>query len=334
MKTTQNPSSATMKAVALAAGVSTATVSRVFTAPEKVSPTTRQRVESAAITLGYSTAPIFPRGIPPRWRKVLVIIADVTDSFYSEIIRGIERQASQQHCLITLFDCAHQSINRCIPETRGLPDDYDGLIYVGLSPSSLDRPPSLPSVVINEYSSDHGAPTLHIDNLSAAFNAVNYLIQRGHHRIACVTGPEDLAICQYRRQGYLQALQRHNLALNPYFITRGDFTFKSGIAAAEHLLTLTPSPDAIFCHNDRMALGVMYRAKQLGIVIPRQLSVIGFDDIEESQYAEPPLTTIAQPRVAQGEAAVSLLMTLMEGKPLINRSYLLETKLILRQSTR
>lgn len=83
-----------------------------------------------------------------------------------------------------------------------------------------------------------------------------------------------------------------------------------------------------------MALGVMYRAKQLGIVIPRQLSVIGFDDIEESHYADPPLTTVAQPRVAQGEAAISLLITLMEGKPLINRSYLLETELILRQSTR
>ncbi|WP_241575634.1 substrate-binding domain-containing protein [Rosenbergiella nectarea] len=334
MKTTLNSSPATMKAVALAAGVSTATVSRVFTSPEKVSPTTRQRVESVAITLGYSTIPLFSRGITPSWRKVLVIIADVTDSFYSEIIRGIETQASLQHCLVTLFDCAHQSMNRYITQARGLPEGYDGLIYVGLSPTDRDHRPPLPCVVINEYSSNHGAPTLHIDNLSASFNAVNYLIQRGHHRIACVTGPEALAICQYRRQGYLQALQRHNLPLNPYYITRGDFSFKSGIAAAEQLLTLSTPPDAIFCHNDKMALGAMYRARQLGIAVPRQLSLIGFDDIEESQYADPPLTTVAQPRVAQGEAAMSLLTTLMEGKPLIHRSYLLETELILRQSTR
>ncbi|MBT0724587.1 substrate-binding domain-containing protein [Rosenbergiella sp. S61] len=334
MKTTPDPSSATMKAVAIQAGVSTATVSRVFTSPEKVSPNTRQRVEAAAYALGYSSTPLFPRGITPYWRKVMVIIADITDSFYSEIIRGIETQASQQYCLITLFDCAHQSMDRYITQTRGLPEGYDGLIFVVLSPTHRDRSHPIPSVVINEYSSDHGFPTLHIDNLTASFNAVNYLIQCGHQHIACLTGPEELAICQYRRQGYLQALQRHNLPLNPYYIARGDFSFRSGMSAAEHLLKLATPPDAIFCHNDKMALGAMYQAKQLGIVVPRQLSVIGFDDIEESQYADPPLTTISQPRAAQGENAVSLLMTLMEGKPLIHRSYLLETELILRQSTR
>ena len=334
MKSTPNSSSTTMKAVALAAGVSTATVSRVFTSPEKVSTATRQRVESAAITLGYSITPFYPREITSRWRKILVIIADVTDGFYSEIIRGLEIQASEHYCLITLFDCAHQSMNRYITTTRSLPEGYDGLIYVGLPPSAIDRRSPLPSVVINEFSSDYDAPTVHIDNLSASFNAVNYLIQRGHQRIACVTGPEELTLCQSRRQGYLQALQRHNFPLNPYYITRGDFTFKSGLAAAEQLLTLPTPPDAIFCHNDKMALGVMYRAKKLGVAVPRQLSVIGFDDIEESQYAEPPLTTVSQPRTAQGETAISLLTTLMEGKPLIHRSYLLETELILRQSTR
>ncbi|WKX26355.1 substrate-binding domain-containing protein [Tatumella ptyseos] len=334
MKTPLNPSSATMKAVALAAGVSTATVSRVFTTPEKVSSTTRQRVESAAIKVGYPTIPLFSQSKTLHWRRVMVFVADITDSFYSEIIRGIETQATHQHCSITLFDCGQQSIESYRAYAGSLAEGYDGILYVGISPTHADHHLKLPSVIINEYSSDHGAPTLHIDNLTASFNAVNYLIQRGHHHIACITGPEKLAICQYRRQGYLQALQRHSFPLNPYYITQGDFSFQSGIASAERLLTLSPPPDAIFCHNDKMALGAMYRAKQLGIAIPRQLSIIGFGDIEESQYADPPLTTIAQPRVTQGETAISLLTTLMEGKPLIHRSYLLETEFILRRSTR
>ena len=334
MKMTTYPSSATMKDVAIQAGVSTATVSRAFADPEKVSAKTRQRVESAAHALGYSFAPSLPRLTHQYWRTILVLVADITDSFYSDIIRGIEIQARQLHCLITLFDCAHQSVESFMVHSRGGIENYNGLIFVGLSPVHHDHMPTTTGVVINEYSSCHTFPTVHIDNLTAAFDAVQYLIQRGHQRIACLTGPEELAICQYRRQGYLQALQRHNIPLNPYYLARGDFSFASGLTAIEHFLQLATPPDAIFCHNDKMALGVLHRAKQLGIVVPKQLSVIGFDDIEESQYADPPLSTISQPRKAQGEAAVSVLVAMIEGKNITHRSYLLETELILRQSTR
>jgi len=323
-----------MKDVAIYAGVSTATVSRVFTAPEKVSTKTRLRVESAAQTLGYSSNAPLPRLATPYWRRVLVIIADITNSFYCDIIRGIETHASQQYCLITLLDCAHQSIERYFTQFRSGVESYDGLIFVGLPPIDSEKSALIPMVVINEYSSDHAFPTVHIDNLTASYEAVKHLIMRGHQRIACLTGPEELAVCQYRRQGYLQALQRHNIPLNPYYLARGDFSFVSGIAAIDRFFHLNPAPDAIFCHNDKMALGAMYRAKQLGVAIPKQLSIIGFDDIEESQYADPPLSTVSQPKVIQGKTALTVLITLMEGKSPATRSHLLATELILRQSTR
>ncbi|MBT0727742.1 substrate-binding domain-containing protein [Rosenbergiella australiborealis] len=334
MKNIPYLSSTTMRDVALQAGVSAATVSRVFTAPEKVSAKTRQRVEIAAHALGYPLSRILPQGANLPWRKVMVIISDITDSFYSEMIRGIEIQAKKQHCTIYLFDCAYQSVERDFKHAKGVPEGYDGLICIGISPDHLANSRTAPIVVINPYSSETLFPTVHIDNLTASFNAVDYLIQRGHQRIACLTGPEELTLCQYRRQGYLQALKRNNITLNPYYLVRGDFSFTSGISATDHLMQLTPPPDAIFCHNDKMALGVIYRAKQLGIAIPKQMSVIGFDGVEECQYADPPLSTISQPRMAQGEMAITLLMDLMEGKPITNRSYLLETELVLRQSTR
>lgn len=334
MKNITSPPLITMKDVANRAGVSTATVSRTFTAPEKVSIKTRQRVEAAAYALGYSFSTQCREEQNHYLRKIIVLVADIADSFYGPVIQGIEKQAAKNYCIVYLFDCAQQPQDADFLNQHLLSSYHDGILCLGTYPTQTDKTHLPPLVVINEYSSNFTFPMIHIDNLTAAFNAVNYLIQRGHRRIACLTGPDNLSLCRYRRQGYIQALQRHNIEVNPYYLARGDFTFQAGIDGLNHFMQLTSPPEAIFCHNDKMALGILYQAQQLGISIPDQLSVIGFDGLEEGLFSNPPLTTIVQPREALGEAAISLLIELMDGKPVNHSSCLLETELVLRQSTR
>lgn len=334
MKNIASSSSITMKDVAVRAGVSTATVSRAFTAPEKVSANTRQRVEAAAYALGYSLTASCHENQASYLRKIVVIVADITAPFYGPVIKGIEHQAIKNNCITYLFDCAHQHVDHYFLNRQGVCHDHDGIICLGTYPSQFDSTSLPPIVVVNEYSSNFTFPMVHIDNLTAAFNAVSYLIQRGHRRIACLTGPDKLPVCQSRRQGYMQALQRNNIDVNPYYLARGDLTFQSGIDALIQLMQLASPPEAIFCHNDAMALGVIYQAQQIGISIPEQLSVVGFDGIDEGLYSTPTLTTVVQPRIKLGETAISLLVGLMDGKLIDNTSCLLETELVLRQSTR
>lgn len=122
--------------------------------------------------------------------------------------------------------------------------------------ASIEEQRNLPPMVMaNEFAPELELPTVHIDNLTAAFNAVNYLQELGHKRIGCIAGPEEMPLCHYRLQGYVQALRRTGVTVDPHYIARGDFTFEAGGQALEQLLDLPEPPTAVFCHSDVMALG-------------------------------------------------------------------------------
>lgn len=337
MKRKQESSSATMKAVAERAGVSTATVSRALMSPEKVSAATRQRVEEAAYMLGYNGSAQTRALRRNDSRTLLVIVPDICDPFFSEIIRGIEVTAAQHGYLVLIGDCAHQNQQERSLMDRMLARRIDGMVLLGSQlpfDARLEEQRHLPPMVMaNEFAPELELPTVHIDNLTAAFEAVNHLLGLGHRQIACIAGPQEMPLSGYRLQGYIQALRRHSIAINESYIVRGDFSFEAGRNALKTLMALPEPPQALFCHSDIMALGVMAEAKAMGLRIPQDLSLVGFDDIDLAHYSDPPLTTVAQPRFAIGCEAMLLLLEQLEGRDVSNGSRLLDFTLKIRHST-
>ncbi|MFS2225233.1 DNA-binding transcriptional regulator CytR [Pantoea sp. B65] len=337
MEHNQETTAATMKDVAERAGVSTATVSRALMNPEKVSAATRQKVEQAVIEVGYSPHALARNARRSESRTILVIVPDICDPFFSEIIRGIEVTAAHEGYLVLIGDCAHQNQQETSFLNLMLTRQIDGMVLLGSQvpfDTGVEEQRNLPPMVMaNEFAPELELPTVHIDNLTAAFEAVNHLHQLGHRRIACIAGPEEMPLCQYRLQGYIQALRRNGLAVEPEYIVRGDFTFEAGAAALKQLMALPKPPEALFCHSDIMALGAMSQAKSIGLRVPQDLSLVGFDDIELARYSDPQLTTVAQPRFNIGREAMLLLLEQLQGKVVSNGSRLLDFELKVRGSS-
>ncbi|WP_085000534.1 DNA-binding transcriptional regulator CytR [Cronobacter sakazakii] len=338
MKSRKQVAAATMKDVAVRARVSTATVSRALMNPEKVSQATRNRVEQAAIDVGYLPGSLNRNLKRNESRTILVIVPDICDPFFSEIIRGIEVTAAEQGYLVLIGDCAHQNQQEKTFIDLIITKQIDGMLLLGSRlpfDASKEEQRNLPPMVMaNEFAPELELPTVHIDNLTAAFNAVNYLHELGHQRIACIAGPEEMPLCHYRLQGYVQALRRSGMTVDPHYIARGDFTYEAGANALEQLLNLPQPPTAIFCHSDVMALGALSMAKRRGFRVPDDLSIIGFDNIALAEFCDPPLTTVAQPRFDIGREAMLLLLSQLNGHTVSSGSRLLDCELLLRGTTR
>ncbi|MBD2820370.1 DNA-binding transcriptional regulator CytR [Xenorhabdus sp. 42] len=332
----KNCTLATMKDVAKVAGVSTATVSRTLMNPDKVSAWTRQKVENAVLEVGY-----YPHNLAKNLRRnesraILVIVPSISDPFFTEVIRGIEETAAEHAYLVLIGDCKHQQqehafINLLITKR------IDGMILLGsnipFGVSKEEQKNLPPMVMANEFAPELELPTVHIDNLTCAFNATHHLQKLGHTRIACITGPENMPLCHYRLQGYIQALRRTGEDIRKEYIIRGDFTHESGAKLAETLLTLPTPPTAIFCHSDVMAMGAMWQAKKMGLKLPEDLSVVGFDNLDLVQYCDPALTTVAQPRYEIGHHSMLLLLEQLQGRLVSKGSRLLDAELIIRESS-
>ena len=338
MKAKKQETAATMKDVALKAKVSTATVSRALMNPDKVSQATRNRVEKAAREVGYLPQPMGRNVKRNESRTSLVIVPDICDPFFSEIIRGIEVTAANHGYLVLIGDCAHQNQQEKTFIDLIITKQIDGMLLLGSRlpfDASIEEQRNLPPMVMaNEFAPELELPTVHIDTLTAAFDAVNYLYEQGHKRIGCIAGPEEMPLCHYRLQGYVQALRRCGIMVDPQYIARGDFTFEAGSRAMQQLLDLPQPPTAVFCHSDVMALGALSQAKRQGLKVPEDLSIIGFDNIDLTQFCDPPLTTIAQPRYEIGREAMLLLLDQMQGQHVGSGSRLMDCELIIRGSTR
>ncbi|EPC3784239.1 DNA-binding transcriptional regulator CytR [Citrobacter farmeri] len=338
MKPNKQTAAATMKDVAMKAKVSTATVSRALMNPDKVSQSTRNRVEQAAIEVGYLPQATGRNVKRNESRTILVIVPDICDPFFSELIRGIEVTAASHGYLVLIGDCAHQNQQEKTFVNLIITKQIDGMLLLGSRlpfDASIEEQRNLPPMVMaNEFAPELELPTVHIDNLTAAFNAVNYLHELGHQRIGCIAGPEEMPLCHYCLQGYVQALRRCGVTVDPHYIARGDFTFEAGGNALRQLFELPQPPTAVFCHSDVMALGALSWAKRQGINVPDDLSIIGFDNIALAEFCDPPLTTVAQPRFEIGREAMLLLLDQIHGQNVNSGSRLMDCELILRGTTR
>lgn len=329
----------TIKDVALAAGCSTATVSRALANPEKVTEPTRKRVASAIAKVGYSPNLAARNLRRSESRTIVVLLPDIANPFFSEIIAGLEEIAHREGYRVLLGDCEHDT-GRAKAYFDLLPTNQaDGIILLTAEiPLSLvtqqARGSQIPLVMACEYFDQLALPTVRIDNPLAAARAVEYLSSLGHHRIATITGPMQNPICIDRVKGYQSEMERQQLVVNPGWIVEGDFGFLSGYQQGQLLLAMPREqrPSAIFCHSDEMAIGLMKAARDASIRVPEDLSVIGFDNIGLSEYCQPELTTVSQPRDEIGRCAMRLLLDVLRKKQ-VPHQQVLSTQLIVRAST-
>lgn len=326
----------TINDIAKAANVSKATVSYVLNDKPGVSEKTRRKILQIIKELNYFPNAV-ARGLAGKTIGMLgLVIPDITDMFYASIIRGVEQAANSFHYTLNLCTThADPEKEREVVDlfTSGR---VDGLIVMTyhLQKDYLAalKERSIPFVFIDSPIEDESIYTVIVDNKKAGYTATEYLINAGHREIAFIHGSRDAWDNDYRFQGYCQALRDHGLVLRNHLIKTGDFQRFEGYQAAKGLLISSQRPTAIFAANDQMALGVLHAASELGLKIPEDLAVIGFDDIEAAALVDPALTTVSQPTLEMGKKAVELVVALINGKKPLPRKILLQTSLIERET--
>jgi LacI family repressor for deo operon, udp, cdd, tsx, nupC, and nupG len=328
-----------IREVAKRAGVSTATVSRVLSRPDVVSPDTRLRVLKAVERLGYAPNSVAKNLRTLKSRKLLVTVPDISNPFFSLILQGIEDTAQKNGYSVLLGDTQHDEGREERYALMLKQKEADGLIFLGhrlprAAASVVRESAPLCAPVVNgcEFSAELGVPSVHIDNAKAAAEAMDHLYDLGHERIGVVTGPLLSPLSRDRLTGSLASATRHGREAD-VIVTQGDFSIRSGSDAAATLLSRPDPPTAVFCFNDEMAMGVVSMARCRGLHVPTDLSIVGFDDIRFAQCIDPPLTTIAQPMREIGEGTVRLLLEILNGSPIAPVSITLPHTLQVRAST-
>ena len=305
--------------VAKRAGVSTATVSRVLSQPDVVSPDTRRKVLQAVESLGYTPNSAAKNLRTLRTGKLLVTVPDISNPFFSLILQGIEEAAQREGYAVLLGDTQHdpQREERYALMLRR--KEADGLIFLGhrlpkeaATFAETLTPRCAPVVNGCEFNPRLGVPSVHIDNAKASAEAMDHLYRLGHRRVGIITGPLVSPLSRDRLRGATSRAKTQK-AERDFVVMNGDFSIESGAAGAERLLGRREPPTAIFCFNDEMAMGAIETARRRGLRVPLDLSVVGFDDIRFARCVDPPLTTVAQPMRAIGEGTVRLLLEILNG---------------------
>src|SRR5262245_38717348 len=233
-----------------------------------------------------------------RTKKFVVTVPDISNPFFSLILQGIEDAALREGYAVLLGDTQHDSEREERYASMLKKKEADGLIFLGhrlpkeaeaLVQSTVPR--CAPVVNGCEFSPRLGVPSVHIDNAKAAYEAMSHLYDLGHRRIAVITGPLVSPLSRDRLRGAMARATAAG-AKDDFTVLHGDFSIESGIAAADRVLTKRDGPTAVFCFNDEMAMGVIETARRLGVSVPADLSVVGFDDIRFARHIDPPLTTI------------------------------------------
>ncbi|WP_299597295.1 LacI family DNA-binding transcriptional regulator [uncultured Microbulbifer sp.] len=331
-----------IKKVAKLAGVSTATVSRYLNSPEQVKEKTRNKVQAAIRETGYapnSLARNFRRG---KTSLIVVVLPAVGDPFLDKVMRGIWRVADEQGYSILIRDTQANSHEFDEYTDLVFSKQADGiLLLASISPfdeaaSNRDNERAHPPLVLGLESVSAELshfPSVRVDNIAAAMDGTDYLIQLGHQRIGFIAGKRDSLLTKDREKGYRKAMRQAKLAVSNDWIVEGEQTIDGARRATRRLLDLEQRPTAIFCANDEMALGAMHEIKNAGLKVPRDISVIGFDDIRYAEIADPPLTTISQPAEEIGERSMRRLCQAIDGSDGDSAPEMLPHNLIVRKST-
>lgn len=327
----------TIKDVAKLAGVSVATVSHVVNETRFVSEETKQKVLSAMKDLSYKPNAV-ARSLRRKESKIIgLVLPDNTNPYFAEIAWSIE-YASRNHGYSLILCNSDGDVKKEETYINVLIEkQVDGVILVAAGDSTANfmklKERNISTVMVDRDSPSVNTDSVQIDNATYGEIATSHLIELGHKKIACITGPRDVTPSFDRVDGYKKAMKLNDLPVPDEYVVKGDFKPQGGYLAACKLLDLEDPPTAIFACNDLMAFGISHAARERDMLVPRDLSVVGFDDIYLSTYSNPPLTTIKQPRLEMGDEAVNALVLRIKNPDRPARSILLHAELVVRSST-
>jgi len=319
--------------VARLAGVSTATVSRALSNPALVSPETRAAVQEAISATGYRLNEAARNLRHRRTGGIVALVPNLANPFFAQILSGIASVLGPAGYNLLIADTRADGAGRLLDYAH--PSRADGLIVLdGALPAHALRG-RVPLVEACEWVPGLSAPRVKIDNRAAAGLAVDHLAGLGHRRIGHVAGPPGNVLSIARLGGFRDRMRDLGLPLEESWIQEGDFSLDSGQEAAAQWLAMPPDrrPTAVFLASDAMACGFIAEVQRCGLAVPRDLSVIGFDDIELVSHVWPPLTTIRQPRRMIGRVAAERLLRRLESRDAEDDDTILPVELVVRGST-
>jgi LacI family transcriptional regulator len=331
----KNKRTVTIQDVAKTAGVSVSTVSRVLNGRVDVALDTQDRIRSAIHDLGYTTNLAARSMRSFKKNMVGLIMPDIAYPFAIEVMKGVNRAIAESDFDLLVYTTGDvRKSGRALHEQKYVSllnnSLTDGVIIV--APVTAEFATDAPIVSIDPHMSDPQYAAVHATNYEGALEATNYLIGLGHRRIGFISGRAELESSNRRLMGYRDALKKAGLPVDERLIASGDYTTETGVTGARALLSLGKPPTAIFASNDQMAMGVFQVAQEMGLRIPEDLSVVGFDNIMESSYMG--LTTVDQFISEMGFVATQMLIRLINGEPLESQTYRMQTRLVVRTSCR
>lgn len=332
----------TLKDVAELAGVSAATVSYVLSGKRTISEETKARVLEAIERLDY-VPDLTARGLSMRDSKLIGVVVPQTEpgerlmfqnSFYSEVLGSIEYYARQKgyHILISATDANESYLT--LAKQRNL----DGIIVIGMYPDEFYhemKKTQIPIVLIDSYCNDHYYHNIRIDDAYGSYLAARHLLEKGHRDIAFFAGQmKENGVMKKRLLGYQQALDEFHVEFRDEYVFEGQIDYQSGVELAGKLTEIAPGVTAIVAAADILAIGAVKGLYEAGKTVPEDYSVVGFDDLEISQYLTPGLTTVKQQISLKGQKAVELLLKHIENPSLPKQEEILPLELVERGSVK
>lgn len=338
---------ATIKDVALRAGVSVTTVSHVLNSTRHVSLGVRERVDGAIRELGY-VPNAMARSLKSNTTSTLgMLIPNCSNPYFAEIVRIVEDRCFAAGYTLVLCNTddapERQSVYLKVMAERRI----DGVVVVSTGAAGGDgggdalarqlRGLGVPTVLLDREIDEPACDLVETAHMQGGLLAVRHLLSLGHRRIACIGGPAGVTPSEQRIEGWRMAMAESGAMPGPQgagsLLWRGGFTSQGGYEAMHAILRTTPRPSAVFVCNDLMAIGALRAAHESGVPVPDELSIVGFDDIELAAYASPPLTTVAQPKERIGAMAVDMLLERVAGQRHDARTVVLQPELRVRAST-
>lgn len=330
------PSTPTIAQIAREVGVSVPTVSKVLNGRADVAQTTRSRVEEALERHQYRRRRTLA---PPAGAGLIDLVFHRLGSTWSmEIIRGVEAAAAAARTSVILSELGggHRPPQTWLETTLARHPVGVLLVASRLTPAQHRQltSRSIPFVVIDtDGEPPADVPTVGSDNWNGGLAATRHLLQLGHRRIAAISGPADMLCSRARIDGFRSALEESGIGFDPSMVRSGNFYVESGYEEGRKLLSGDDRPTAIFAGSDMQAIGVLRAAQELGLRVPDDVSVVGYDDLPLALWTGPALTTVRQPLAEMGATATRTLLDLAEGRAPIARRVNLATELVVRDST-
>jgi LacI family transcriptional regulator len=331
---------ATITDVASEAGVHPSTVSRVLNghAGSTIRPATRERVLAAADILGYRPSALARSLRLQRTLTLGMLVPDITNPFFSSIIKGAEDAARERGYNLILCNSEDQAEREAAYLLLLRERQVDGVLIASsqMADETIEglRADSFPFVLVNRAAQDGEDLAVVVDNHAAAVEVVAHLAALGHRRIGHIAGPQNTTTGRDRREGYEAGVRAHGLAHEPALVVEADaFSEDAGNRALGIMLAGPARPTAVFAANDLIAVGMLQRLRRIGVRVPDDLSIVGFNDIPLAGLLEPALTTVRVPQLAMGVAGAHLLIDRLEGRPIGEIRLTLPTELVIRASS-